>query len=307
MSVQDLARSLTAVGSAKLPSEEGQGLYLLSVRDGNLVEKFWVGHTLQNETVIASDARDDTSASYLLGLEDEPRRVVYIDQENSVQCYAYDEIEEWEEDPRGSNWNITTSPQSKLSANYGQKGEIVVSYQNEDGQLAGITSMSEDDWEVFGPLGGNPLSGTPQCLDIISEKLHLFYIEEDGSIKYLVLDSDTGDWQAHELMTAAFDTPIQNFSIAYDQDSGSFQSYFLTGGSLWSVDGKKEKVFLGKVQADGKLIPSSAAQAGWFIRWRRLRRVRKVMERNGVVYYVVVHHVALPPQKRVARAYHSPA
>lgn len=72
MSVQDLARSLTAVGSAKLPSEEGQGLYLLSVRDGNLVEKFWVGHTLQNETVIASDARDDTSASYLLGLEDEP-------------------------------------------------------------------------------------------------------------------------------------------------------------------------------------------------------------------------------------------
>lgn len=112
---------------------------------------------------------------------------------------------------------------------------------------------------------------------------------------------------AHELMTAAFDTPIQNFSIAYDQDSGSFQSYFLTGGSLWSVDGKKEKVFLGKVQADGKLIPSSAAQAGWFIRWRRLRRVRKVMERNGVVYYVVVHHVALPPQKRVARAYHSPA
>lgn len=112
-----------------------------------------------------------------------------------MQCYAYDEIEEWEEDPRGSNWNITTSPQSKLSANYGQKGEIVVSYQNEDGQLAGITSMSEDDWEVFGPLGGNPLSGTPQCLDIISEKLHLFYIEEDGSIKYLVLDSDTGDWQ----------------------------------------------------------------------------------------------------------------
>lgn len=220
MSVQDLARSLAAVGSAKLPSNEGHGLYLLSVRDGNLVEKFWVGHALQNETVIASDARDGTSASYLLGLEEDPvclisalrvnlwlrlltqhrigsqRRVFYIDQENSVQCYAYDEeMEEWEETPLGGNWNITTCPQSKLSANYGLKGEVVVSYQDETGRLAGIISVDKDEWEAFGPLEGNPASGTPQCLDVINDKLHLFYVEKGGGISYLVLDPDTGDWQ----------------------------------------------------------------------------------------------------------------
>ncbi|KAI1773220.1 hypothetical protein F4818DRAFT_423645 [Hypoxylon cercidicola] len=305
MSVQDLARSLAAVGSAKLPANEGNGLYLLSVRDGNLVEKFWVGHTLQNETVIASDARDDTSASYLLGLEEDPRRVIYIDQENSVQCYAYDEeIEEWEETPLGSNWNITTCPQSKLSANYGPKGEVVVSYQDETGRLAGIMSVGEDEWETFGPLEGNPVSGTPQCLDVINGKLHLFYIEENAGVGCLVLDSDTSNWQAIILLTTEFDSPIENFSIAQDPETGSFQGYFLTGGSLWNADGEKEKVCLGKVQGDGKLIPSSAAQAGWHVRWRGLRRIRKVRERNYVYYHVIVHHVV---QKMVARGYSSPA
>ncbi|KAI4861946.1 hypothetical protein F4820DRAFT_432084 [Hypoxylon rubiginosum] len=308
MSVQDLARSLAAVGSAKLPSNEGHGLYLLSVRDGNLVEKFWVGHALQNETVIASDARDGTSASYLLGLEEDPRRVFYIDQENSVQCYAYDEeMEEWEETPLGGNWNITTCPQSKLSANYGLKGEVVVSYQDETGRLAGIISVDKDEWEAFGPLEGNPASGTPQCLDVINDKLHLFYVEKGGGISYLVLDPDTGDWQANLLMDAGFDTPVDNFSIAQDPETGSFHGYFLTGGSLWNANEGKEKVCLGKVQGDGKLIPSTTAQAGWFVRWRRLRRVRKIMERNDVFYHVVVHHVALPPQKMVARRYYPPA
>ncbi|XXH01846.1 hypothetical protein Hte_008208 [Hypoxylon texense] len=323
MSVQDLALSLAAAGSAKLPSNEGHGLYLLSVRDGNLVEKFWVGQTIQSETVIASDARDGTSASYLLGLEDDPRRVFYIDQENAVQCYAYDEdMDEWEETPLGRNWNITACPQSKLSANYGPKGEIVVSYQDETGRLAGIIGTDEDEWEGFGPLEGGPAIGTPQCLDVVNDKLHLFYVEKSGGVNYLVLDPDTGNWQgngpktfqhhvfantgfailANVLMDAKFDAPIENFIIAQDPETGSFHGYFLTGGSLWNANGEKEKICLGKVQGDGQFTPSSAAQAGWFVRWRRLRRVRKMRERNVVYCHVVVHHVVLPPQKWVAEA-----
>lgn len=65
MSVQDLARSLVAAGSIKLPDDEGGGIYVLSVRDGDLVEKYWVGDAVEDENVIASGVRNDTSASYL--------------------------------------------------------------------------------------------------------------------------------------------------------------------------------------------------------------------------------------------------
>ncbi|KAI0179867.1 hypothetical protein GGR52DRAFT_568634 [Hypoxylon sp. FL1284] len=242
MSLQDRARSLAAVGSAKLPSNEGNGLYLLSVRDGNLVEKFWVGQTVQNETVIASNARNDTSASYLLGLEGEPRRVFYIDQDSTIQCCAYDEdTEEWEETPMGSNWSVITCPGSKLSAVYGPKGEVVVSYQNKAGQLAGIMSTNDDEWEEFGPLEGSPVVGTPQCLEVMKDRLHLFYAMEDGGIGFLVSDPDMGAWQDNLLMKPGFDNAIENFSIAHDPETGLFQAYFLSGGSLWNADGEKEK------------------------------------------------------------------
>ena len=65
MSVQELARSLAAAGSTKLPGDE-EGIYLLHVDNENLVEKLWIGDSAKYETVIASDAKKDTSASYLL-------------------------------------------------------------------------------------------------------------------------------------------------------------------------------------------------------------------------------------------------
>ncbi|KAI1103040.1 hypothetical protein F4804DRAFT_342806 [Jackrogersella minutella] len=273
MSAQDLARSLFAAGSVKPEGNEGEGIYLLSVRDGNLVEKHWVGDTLENENVIASDVRNDTSASYLLGVEPDLRLVVFIDQGNAVQCYAYNEdIEEWEETPLGTKWNITTSPESKLSSTIGPEGEVVISYQDENGHLAGVMSAADDEWEAFGPLDGDPVLGTPQCLEVIDDKLHLFYVEIDGGIGYLVLDSATGNWQVNVLNNTKFDTIVDNFSVAKDTDTGSFQSYFLTGGSLWNVDGEKEKTCLGKVGDNGKLIPSDKAQAGFRIKWRGARK-----------------------------------
>ncbi|KAI0836967.1 hypothetical protein F5Y06DRAFT_288220 [Hypoxylon sp. FL0890] len=274
MSPQDLARSLVAAGSVKLPGDEGQGIYLLSVRDGNLVEKHWVGDDLQSEIVVASDVRDNTSAAYLLDLEQSLRLIVFIDQENVIQCYKYDDdIEEWEETPLGSTWNITTNPESKLSATMDLEGGIVVSYQDETGHLAGIMSVADNEWKSFGPLKGNPVLGTPQCLEVIDDKLHLFYVEKDAGIGYLVLDPDTGNWQVNLLKNTKFDAAIDNFSVVEDPETGSFQSYILAGGSLWNIDGDKKQTCLGKVEDDGKLVPSDQAQAGWRIRWRGARKI----------------------------------
>ncbi|OTA96610.1 hypothetical protein M434DRAFT_392777 [Hypoxylon sp. CO27-5] len=285
MSAQDLARCLVAAGSAKISGDEGEGIYLLSVRDGNLVEKHWVGEILQSENVVASDVKDDTSASYLLDLEQSPRHVVFIDQENVVQCYAYDEdVEEWEETPLGSKWDIITHPESKLSATIGPDGGIVVSYQDEDGHLAGIMSIADNKWKSFGPLEGNPLLGTPQSLEVIDDKLHLFYVEGDAGIGYFVLDSNSGNWRANLLKNTKFDTAIDNFSVVKDTETGYFQSYILTGGSLWNVNGDNEKACLGKVEDDGKLIPSDKAQAGWRIKWRGARKV-VASRRKITIYY----------------------
>ncbi len=120
---------------------------------------------------------------------------MFIDQDNAIQCYSYNEdIEEWEETPLGSKWNITTSSESKLSAILGPEGDIVVSYQDQTGRLAGIMSASSKTWNAFGPLEGDPVPGTPQCLEVIDDKLHLFYVEIDSGVSYLVHDPKTGNW-----------------------------------------------------------------------------------------------------------------
>ncbi|KAI0380477.1 hypothetical protein F5Y04DRAFT_99022 [Hypomontagnella monticulosa] len=271
MNAQDLARSLTAAGSVKIPDGDGEGLYLLSVRDGDLVEKHWVGDSLQEETVVASEVREDTSASYLLISEQCIRHVVFVDQDNVVQCYAYDEdIEEWEDTPLGAQWNITVHPKGKLSANIGPRGELVVTYQDESGRLAGMMSVADNKWKTFGPFGGSPILGTPQCLEVIDDRLHLFYIEEDAGIGYLVFDS-AGNWKANVLKNTNTETTIDNFSVAKDPETSDFQSYFISGGFLWTVNGEKQKIKLGKVTGDGKLIPADGAQAGWWFPWRRPR------------------------------------
>ncbi|KAI2470762.1 hypothetical protein F4781DRAFT_421153 [Annulohypoxylon bovei var. microspora] len=278
MSAQDLARSLVAAGSAKLPDNEGEGIYILSIREGYLVEKHWVGDTLQNENVVASNVKDDTTASYLLGVEKDLRLVVFIDQECAIQCYAYNEdIEEWEETPLGSKWDVKTTPDSKLSATIGPEGEIVISYQDVNGRLAGMMSSGEDEWKAFGPFDGDPIIGTPQCLEVIDDTVCLFYIEKDAGVGYLALDPTTGEWQANILNNTKFDTMIENFSVAKDLDTGNFQSYFLTGGSLWNVEGGKDKTFLGSVQTNGKLIPSDKAQAGFRVKWRGARKHSKLL------------------------------
>lgn len=123
------------------------------------------------------------------------RLVVFIDQDNAIQCYSYNEdIEEWEETPLGSKWNITTSSESKLSAILGPEGDIVVSYQDQTGRLAGIMSASSKTWNAFGPLKGDPVPGTPQYLEVIDDKLHLFYVEIDSGVSYLIHDPKTGNW-----------------------------------------------------------------------------------------------------------------
>jgi hypothetical protein len=43
---------------------------------------------------------------------------------------------------------------------------------------------------------------------------------------------------------------------------------------LWNIDGDKEKVHLGKVEDDGKLVLADKAQAGRRTWWRGARHVR---------------------------------
>ncbi|KAI5462815.1 hypothetical protein BGZ63DRAFT_462195 [Mariannaea sp. PMI_226] len=274
MSVQDLARTLVAAGSIRSPDADEEGIYLLNVSDSNLVEKLWVGDGAKSELVIASDAKANTTAAYLLDAAQDIRLVVFIDQSHTVQCYAYnDEIEEWEKTGLGEKWNITAHPQSKLSATFGPKGDIVVCYQDTAGRLAGVMSVAEGEWKKLGPLKADPVTGTPICLDVIDDKLHLFYASKDSSVRYLVLNSATNDWQVNLLPNTKFETPIDNFSVAKNPDTGFFQSYFLTAGSLWNVNGDKEKTRLGKVERNGKLIPADNAQAGWRVYWRGARYV----------------------------------
>ena len=84
--------------------------------------------------------------------------------------------------------------------------------------------------------------------------------------------SDSRTASVTVLENTMFDTPISNFSIAKNPKSDSFQSYFLTDGSMWTIEGEKRTRF-GRVEGNGKLIPTDNAQAGWTVWWRGARYV----------------------------------
>jgi hypothetical protein len=56
-------------------------------------------------------------------------------------------------------------------------------------------SAGGGEWQEFGPLEASPVAGTPQLLDVVDDKLHLFYVAAGGSIHYQALDPDTSSWQ----------------------------------------------------------------------------------------------------------------
>lgn len=90
------------------------------------------------------------------------------------------------------------------------------------------------------------------------------------------------------LENTKFDTPIDKFIVDKDPETGSFQSYVLTAGSLWSVNGDKEKNCLGRVQGNGKLIPSDNAQAGAKVNVKWLAGARRLSisgKRIDIWYY----------------------
>ena len=77
MSVQVLARSLAAVGWANSPESE-DAITTLYVNNGNLIEKLWVGGSAKSETLIASNARTDTSAAYISQPEQQVVRIATL-------------------------------------------------------------------------------------------------------------------------------------------------------------------------------------------------------------------------------------
>jgi hypothetical protein len=281
MSDQEIARALAAAGSVR-PSADEDEFYLLNLNGRNLVEKLWKGDESKNETVVTSNAKEDTSASYILDVDEGQvqRSVFFIDQSNIIQCYAADEFDAWDSTGFGEKWNITTGPASKISASVGPDGGVVVSYQDAAGRLVGTMTTAEGIWEPFGPLPADPIAGTPQVLDVVDNKLHLFYVGKEGSLRYLVLNDETGAWQDNVINNTNLETKIDNFSVTKNPETGSFESCLLTAGSMWAVDGDK-KTKVGAVEGDGKLIPSNNAQAGYHRRTRWGSNARYVEITHG--------------------------
>ncbi|KAI3316916.1 hypothetical protein HD806DRAFT_527476 [Xylariaceae sp. AK1471] len=275
MSVQDLARTLSAAGSIKIPDDVEGSIYILHFRDSDnaLVEKLWVGDQVMKETFVASDAMR-APASYLLTSDGvNPRRVVYfIDTNNTIQCYVHNG-KKWKQTGFSEHCKITTSPNSKLAVGFGPNKELVLFYQDPSGQLVGMMSFQDDQLKPVGPLAASALDGTPLYLSVIDDKTYLFYISKDNHVHYQILDSTTAQWQENALQNTKFDSLVVNFSVSKNAETGSFQSYFLTDGSLWNVDGDKEKTCLGKVESNGKLIPAGKEQAGWRVWWSGARYV----------------------------------
>ena len=63
-----------------------------------------------------------------------------------------------------------------------------------------MMSVADNKWKTLGPFGGSPVLGTPQCLEVIDDKLHLFYVEEAVGIGYLAFDS-AGNWKGEKLIS----------------------------------------------------------------------------------------------------------
>jgi hypothetical protein len=117
-----------------------------------------------------------------------------LNESNSLECREYDDEEEsWVKSSLGEIHNVSVSPESKLSACWSALGNTVF-FQDTAGQLKGVSSQNGP-WELFGPLPAEAVLGTPMSVAIAYKQLHLFYMNKDSSLHYLVYDHNTGGWR----------------------------------------------------------------------------------------------------------------
>jgi hypothetical protein len=265
MNAQLLVRSLVSAGSAKAPEGE-EGTYMLEVADGYLVEKLWVGGHTTSETPISSDVRDNTSGVYLFPRGGDIRLVFFINNDNIVECFSFNEevSPDWEDTNFSQNVHLVTGPESKLGAVLTSEGGMILAFQDAAGRLITVVrNPSKGPDESLGLPAVEARTGTPLRLLGIESKLHLFYIGTDGNVHALVRDLESGTWTDGIVENTNFDEPINRFDVTVDSETNSPLFCLLVGDQAWLVDKGKGKTRLGEVQADGQLIAADKAQAGF--------------------------------------------
>jgi hypothetical protein len=258
---KDLTLSLRAAADAK--ASDDSGTYLLYEKNNDLFERVWTGSAVESDTYITSGVKKNTPAAYLI--KPDQRLAFYLTESNSLGCYEYDdEDESWVDSGPIEINNVAIPPESKLSACLSPLG-LTVFFQDTVGQIKGV-SNKDGPWEVFGPLPANAALGTPLTVAVANRRLHLFYVNKDNSVHYLVYDQNTGEWQDNLLEHSKFDEPVVRFVFSENPETHSLEGYCLLENALYSIDSSGKKK-MGDVEGD-KFIAPANAEAGWRIRVR---------------------------------------
>ncbi|KAH9828785.1 uncharacterized protein C8Q71DRAFT_792452 [Rhodofomes roseus] len=245
--LQDLTRCLLAAGYAARPDRQ----YLLYTQDGVLISKLWTGDSFGEEELVATSVRPDSSAAILADADD--RVIIGITASSTLAAFQYDEDEEeWIQDGALSAYNV--HEKGRLSACYTADHRICIVFQNGSGALVHIEETEVDSEGSLDEGTGwtatvlkkasDPLPGTPISTVLDDNGLHVFYVSAADQRVHHLHGGET--WADEEM---------------FDQTLGPVVT---ADKAVLQVEDGGDKRELGKVDDNGKLVPSTTAECFFF-------------------------------------------
>jgi len=262
--LQDLTRCLLAAGYAAHP--DGQSTYLLYTNDGTLVLKQWTGDSFGKEELVTTAVRPESAAAMLADPEDS--LIFAITPSSTLAAFQYDEDEEdWVQDQALSKYDV--HGKGNLSTCYTADHRVCIVFQNASGALVRVEETEVDSdgsadraaaWAATVlKKASDPLQGTPISTVFDDKGLHVFYVSAaDQRIHHL---REGAAWADEEMFDQTWG-PLQGVVVSTNREKGGgFEAYVLTADRVvLQVDDGGDKRELGKVDKDGKLVPSTTAE-----------------------------------------------
>ncbi|KAJ5737648.1 uncharacterized protein N7483_002773 [Penicillium malachiteum] len=230
VTLNEIAYLLTVPAGAL--SLDESTLYAVIEQDGHLIEKQWVGDELKDNIFIASCAEGSPSAKYLLN--EDVRRVFFVDVDHVLQCSEYDESdEEWNEVPLESESPIILHPKSQMSGCFDDQNNQIIFFQTPSGQLQGIRVLETGECSPLPEIWHEFQNHTAFTSD--NGAIHFMFIDDDNQIHNVMLDSNSNTWHDKPVLGGGFGEHdlIRFTATSTDEADLGFLSVSLEGKVLY--------------------------------------------------------------------------
>ena len=204
--LQTVTRILTASGAAR-NSTDDETVFLYT-NNGTLVSKVFANEKWGDQDILARNVRANSPTAYIHIASSDV--LLYLDNTSTLRALRYDDDEkEWSDDG------------SVPAVNLHAKGGVATCFVSDDDAKARTFYQAPSQELVclnstWTPsiLPAKPLVGTPIFATIISDRAHVFFIDNDDRFIHYLVEQSSGVWVDNVLAKSKLDETVTQIIVS---------------------------------------------------------------------------------------------